>query len=197
MRYIVGIDEAGRGPLAGPVAVGVVKVDSRFNKKFWRGIRDSKKLSEKVREEWFRLAKLEREAGRLDYAVSLVSEKVIDQKGIVYAINLGLKKCLTKLKLDPKQTKVFLDGSLKAPVEFAYQETIIKGDTKVPLISLASILAKVTRDRFVVRLAKKFPGYGLEVHKGYGTKEHLKRLRTLGPSPCHRQSFLGNLTKRR
>lgn len=190
MRYIVGIDEAGRGPLAGPVALGVVRVSPNFDKKFWLGIRDSKKLSEQARTEWFRKALMEKKALRLDYAVSLVSEKVIDQKGIVYAINLGIKRSLSKLKLDPKQTKVFLDGSLRAPVEFVDQETIIKGDTKVPLISLASILAKVTRDRFMLRLAKKFPQYGFETHKGYGTREHLKRLRELGPSSCHRRSFL-------
>ncbi|MEX0919370.1 MAG: ribonuclease HII [Parcubacteria group bacterium] len=193
MRYIVGIDEAGRGPLAGPVAVGVVVVKSDLPREFWKGIRDSKKLTLKAREAWYKKARLAKSEGLIDFAVALVSEKVIDTKGIVYAIDFGVKGCLLKLKLIPEETQVFLDGSLKAPKEYINQKTIIKGDDKIPVISLASILAKVTRDKKMVTLAEHYPDFGLEKHKGYGTKAHIEKISTLGPTSCHRRSFLKNL----
>ncbi len=94
MKYIVGIDEAGRGPLAGPVSVGVVILNPKFNKKLFRGIRDSKKLTEKSREEWFKKAKLWKKEGKLNFKVALISEKIIDKQGIVPAIKIGMEKCL-------------------------------------------------------------------------------------------------------
>jgi len=193
MKYRVGIDEAGRGPLAGPVSIGVVKVKEGFDKKFLKGIRDSKKLNEKTREEWFKKVLVAQKAGELDFQVALISEKIIDKRGIVYAINLGIKKCLDKLNLKPSVTKIFLDGSLKAPKEFKYQKTIIKGDEKVGIISLASIMAKVTRDKKMVGLSKKFPEFSLDIHKGYGTKLHREAIKTYGPSKCHRKSFIKSL----
>lgn len=193
MSWIIGIDEAGRGPLAGPVAVGAVKIPAGFNKNFFKGIKDSKQLSESDREEWSRLARHAKRLGEIDFAVALVSEKVIDKHGIAYAIRLGVKRCLKKLNVDPADTQVFLDGALKAPEEFIHQLTIIKGDEKVPSISLASILAKVTRDRRMVSIAKKFPEYDFDIHKGYGTLVHRKAILRYGLTELHRKSFLKNI----
>ena len=193
MKYIVGIDEAGRGPLAGPVAVGIVKVPEGFGKKFFLGIRDSKKLREEERELWFDLATEARRRGELDYAVSLVSEKVIDKKGIVHAINLGIRRCLSSVGAT-EDSQVFLDGGIRAPGRFTHQLTVVKGDEKVPVISLASILAKVVRDRKMKRLALKYPQFSLEMHKGYGTKLHREAIRKYGPTELHRRTFLRRLT---
>jgi len=193
MRYIVGIDEAGRGPLAGPVAVGAVSVPNvqslALDKKFWKGIKDSKKLSEKERELWFDLATVARREGKIDWAVSLVSEKVIDKKGIVHAINLGIKRCLAKVSAT-EDFRIFLDGGIKAPENFLYQKTVVKGDEKIPVISLASILAKVTRDRKMKQLAKKYSKYGFEQHKGYGTKLHVEMIQKYGSVGPHRRTFI-------
>lgn len=189
MRYIVGIDEAGRGPLAGPVSVGVVCISNNVTLST-RGLTDSKKLSEKEREVWFEKITVWQKEDKLRYAVSLVSNTVIDKKGIVYAVKLGMKQCLKKLNLNPKHTLILLDGALRAPEEFSHQRTIIKGDEKVSLISLASIVAKVTRDKKMKSLAKRYPKYGFEVHKGYGTLMHMKTLGKYGLSPVHRRTFL-------
>lgn len=194
MRYIVGIDEAGRGPLAGPVAVGAVSVayperSRGVAKKFFKSIKDSKKLSSIGRELWFTRALNARKEGRLNFAVSLVSEKVIDRMGIVYAIKLGIRKCLSTLKVSG-DSQIYLDGGLRAPEQFKHQKTIIKGDEKIPIISLASIMAKVTRDRKMVRLSKKFPKYNFHIHKGYGTNMHRRTIKKYGPTIIHRQSFL-------
>ncbi len=194
MTNIIGVDEAGRGPLAGPVAVGVVSMAQDFDMKFFDGIRDSKKLSEKAREEWFAKARVWKSEGKIDFTVELVSEKVIDKKGIVYAIKLGMSRCLEKLGAK-KGDKIFLDGSLHAPEEFANQETVIKGDEKVAVISLASICAKVARDKYMKNLAEKYPEYKFEVHKGYGTKAHYSAIKKHGLTEAHRESFLRNLTK--
>jgi ribonuclease HII len=194
MSYTVGIDEAGRGPLAGPVSVGMVKIKASFDTTFFKGIRDSKKLSAKKREEWFLRAEEARKAGQLDWAVSLVSEKGIDKEGIAPAIRLGMKRCLEKLSIKNNDW-VFLDGGLKLPGEFVHQETIIKGDEKIAVISLASICAKVVRDRYMVTVSKKYPAYGFEIHKGYGTKLHIETIKKYGPSEVHRKSFLKNIVK--
>ncbi|KND49068.1 MAG: ribonuclease HII [Parcubacteria bacterium C7867-005] len=193
MKYLVGIDEAGRGPLAGPVAVGVVRINSKFDKKFFRGIRDSKKLTSKDRAMWFARTKGLKKEKKLDFAVSLISEKVIDKRGIVYAINLGMSKCLRKLRVKIT-SQIFLDGSLHAPKEFKKQKTIIRGDEKIPVISLASVCAKETRDRYMERLGKKYPQYSFEVHKGYGTLLHRQNIKKYGLSKSHRKSFTKNLT---
>jgi ribonuclease HII len=190
MSLIVGIDEAGRGPLAGPVAVGGVLISEHFNKKFFKGVKDSKQLSPEERELWFTLITEAKRRGDLDYAVSLVSESVIDKHGITYAIRLGITRVLKHLNAPPEETQVFLDGSLKAPKEYAHQTTIIKGDEKVPIISLASICAKVVRDRRMVKLSKKFPQYNFHIHKGYGTLAHKEALAKHGHSAIHRKSFL-------
>ena len=196
MKYVVGIDEAGRGPLAGPVAVGAVAIPSNFRKNFFKSIKDSKKLSPNDRELWFALAIEARKEGLLDFAVSLVSEKVIDQKGISYAINLGIKRSLTTLNV-PVDSQVYLDGGIKAPREFKHQLTVIKGDEKIPIISLASIMAKVIRDKKMVKLSKKFPEFNFHKHKGYGTSEHRQAIQKFGPTVIHRRSFLTRLTRDR
>lgn len=193
MTHIVGIDEAGRGPLAGPVSVGLVRIPVGFNKTFFKGIRDSKQLTAEERELWYQLALEGKKKGELDFAVSLVSEKVIDKHGISYALRLGIRRCLEKLGV-ASDSQIFLDGALKAPGEFKHQLTVIRGDEKIPVISLASIVAKVTRDRRMVRLAKKFPEFDFEINKGYGTRVHLSALRKYGRTVIHRQSFLKNLT---
>lgn len=193
MQMIAGIDEAGRGPLAGPVSVGIVMIPSHFNKRFFKGIKDSKQLTSEERELWFSLATEARKRGELDFKVSLISEKIIDKHGIAYALRLGIKRCLVSLGLT-NEAQIFLDGSLKAPLEFKHQLTVIKGDEKIPVISLASICAKVVRDRKMVKLSKKFPHFNFHVHKGYGTLMHLSALRQYGATTLHRQSFLKNLT---
>ncbi len=197
-QYIVGIDEVGRGPLAGPVAVGacvisVSKIISLREEGFFKGIKDSKKLSEKKREEWLGKIKELKIKKDIDYHVSLVSNKTIDKKGISHCLRLAIKKSLKKLKIDHLKTMVLLDGGLKAPAEFTLQKTIIRGDEKKPIISLASIAAKVARDRKIVKYSKKFPQYGFEIHKGYGTALHLQKIRQNGLSELHRKSFCKNL----
>jgi ribonuclease HII len=114
---------------------------------------------------------------------------VIDKKGISFAIKSCIEKAFKELKLKPQETKVFLDGGLKAPRDFVFQETIIKGDDKILAISLASITAKVSRDNFMEKLSKKYPSYGFEVHKGYGTEKHRKAIKKYGLSGYHRISF--------
>ncbi len=191
-KYIIGIDEAGRGPLAGPVSVGAVLFESGGYEKFKKETkdtlagRDSKKLSEKKREEWFeKIKKLQ-----LESAVAFSSNKVIDTKGIVKAIEMAIEKIFLKFKLEPSECLVLLDGNLKAPKEFKNQETIVKGDEKEPVISLASIIAKVSRDRYIVDLSKKYPEYEFERHKGYGTKLHYEMLKEHGLCNIHRRTFI-------
>lgn len=202
-KYLIGIDEAGRGPLAGPVAVGLVAIPESAD---WRirellsGVRDSKQLSEKEREDWFIKIKTAEKSAALFSAVSLVSEKIIDSRGISFAIHLGIKKCLNKfegnqISVRKNDCEILLDGSLKAPKEYKDQKTIIKGDAKVPIIGLASIVAKVSRDKKMRSLAKKYPKYGFEIHKGYGTKKHYEAIKKHGISSVHRKSFLKNINK--
>ena len=193
MSYVVGIDEAGRGPLAGPVSVGVVKIPKDFNKNFFKSIKDSKKLTSDDRELWFALALEAKKQKLLDFAVSLVSEKIIDRKGVVYAVRLGIKRCFRKLSIE-EDSQIFLDGSLVAPKQFKHQLTVIKGDEKIPVISLASICAKVTRDRMMVKLSKKFPQFSFHLHKGYGTLMHRQAIQKYGSTEIHRQSFIRRLT---
>lgn len=190
---IVGIDEAGRGPLAGPVAVGAVKVGRDFNKKFFKGIKDSKQLSEEERLMWFELAKEAHRKGDLDFSVTLISHSVIDRHGITKAVHMGVKRNLLKLAVPPQGSHIFLDGLLKAPVEFEHQLTVIRGDEKIPIISLASIVAKITRDKHMQKISKKYPGYGFERHKGYATNEHRKAIALFGVTPIHRTTFLSKI----
>lgn len=187
----IGIDEAGRGPIAGPVAVGVFCLkDSKIFRKITLPLRDSKKLTKKQRQEWFLLLQKWKKEGLCDFYVSLVSASVIDKKGITHAIQKGIEKGLEKVCVSDKDT-ILLDGLLKAPKEFKKQKTIVKGDEKEKVISLASIVAKVTRDAYMERLSKKYPLYGFETHAGYGTRFHYEAIKEYGVSPSHRKTFLG------
>ena len=194
IRYIVGIDEVGRGPVAGPVTVCALAVAADFDVSRFKGIRDSKKLSPKKREEWFQKITEWQTSGDLNFAITSIPADEIDRTGIAPAIKRALAESLDKLgqltKLNPKETKVLLDGSLKAPEQFTIQETIIKGDEKIPVISAASIVAKVNRDRYMTEQASLYPEYGFEKHKGYGTKSHMTAIKKHGMSILHRRSFL-------
>ncbi len=192
-KFLIGIDEAGRGPLAGPVAVGAVLLFPHFDLQHLVGIKDSKQLNSQKRELWFKKACEFQKNGLIDFAVSFSSEKTIDTKGIVRAIKISLLRSLKKVCKDPLKTHIFLDGGLVAPKEYPYQKTIIRGDEILSIIALASILAKVTRDRKMVRYGQKFPLYGFEQHKGYGTKDHYKTIQKHGICSLHRKSFLKNL----
>jgi ribonuclease HII len=195
-KYIIGIDEAGRGPLAGPVALAAVaaRANSKFqipNSKLLKNIKDSKKLSVKKREIWER--KIKSQKSNLKSAVVFVSHKIIDRIGISKAVHLGVKKVLRKF--DTKIDLVLLDGLIKAPENYK-QKTIIKGDEKIPLISAASIIAKTSRDRKMLFFHKKFPQYCFDRHKGYATKLHYKKLKKHGLCEIHRKTFLKKLTRK-
>jgi ribonuclease HII len=189
-EILVGIDEAGRGPLAGPVSVGVLAMRSRKVLKMFRGVKDSKQLSEKQREEWLRLIKKTREVA---YTVSFSSHSVIDKRGISHAVRSAINRALKRLERDGfvnEHSCILLDGLLHAHPRFKNQKTIINGDATEPIIALASICAKVHRDKRLKKLAKKYPQYGFEVHKGYGTANHYKAIKKHGISPVHRRSYL-------
>lgn len=189
-RYVLGVDEAGRGPLAGPVAVGVVRVAEGFDvAKEFPGVKDSKVLSEKKREALFEMLEARVAQGDARYVVAFEDAFRIDQEGIAVVIRDAVAKSLKTLQPDARFARVYLDGSLKAPLAYA-QETIIDGDALIPIISLASVAAKVLRDRLLCDLAATYPGYGFEKHKGYGTKSHYEMIAKLGPSPIHRRTYL-------
>ena len=187
---MLGVDEAGRGPLAGPVSVGVVAVPEGFDVATeFPGVTDSKKLSEKKREKLFEMLEARTVCGDVRFVVEFESAETIDREGIVPAVRRALVRGVNALAPDAALVMVKLDGSLRAPAEYA-QETIVHGDALVPVISLASIAAKVSRDRLMLELAKQYPDYGFEKHKGYGTKAHYDMLEKHGPSIIHRRSFL-------
>jgi len=203
-KYLIGVDEAGRGALAGPVAVGAViwsRTNSRELKKALRSYpvgRDSKKLAPKQREFWFERLLVWRAKGWLDFQVALMGEKIIDQKGINASVRLGINRNLSVLSrrqaIVPSAGRILLDGGLVAPVIWSDQQTIIKGDERELIIALASIVAKVTRDRLMSRLARIYPDYEFQRHKGYGTALHYQALARFGAAPIHRRSYLKNLT---
>src|SRR3989344_54978 len=177
INYVIGIDEAGRGPVAGAVSVGAVLVPARFDWGPWRGVKDSKQLTALERERWYTRLAEARRGGGLRFSVAFTGPSKIDREGIVPGIQSALSRAIFKLDADPYECLVLLDGSLKAPEAFCFQKTIIRGDQLEPVISLASIVAKVLRDRQMRHLAKKYPAYGFEKHKGYGTAEHYRCIR--------------------
>jgi ribonuclease HII len=190
MKWMVGIDESGRGPLAGPVAVGAVLVSEGFVvEQEFPGVKDSKLLSEKKREALFTELEHRVELGDLRFKVEMESSETIDSQGIAYAVRTALNRALEFLAPHSDEVLVKLDGSLKAPERYR-QETIIDGDALVPIISLASVAAKVVRDREMHVLAKQFPLYGFERHKGYGTSAHYRALTEYGLCSVHRKSFI-------
>lgn len=178
-KFVVGLDEAGRGPLAGPVVAGAVMV--KPYKIFNFGVRDSKQLSPKKREEIYNaLIK----HPNVKWGIGIVSEKVIDKINILEATKLAMKKAIKDIKTD----FLILDGSFKINSQIP-QKSIIKADQKVFSCALASIFAKVTRDHLMKKYHKKYPRYGFNRHKGYGTKAHFANLRKFGPCKIHRKSF--------
>lgn len=189
-RWIIGVDEAGRGPLAGPVAVGLVRAPEDFDfLEAFPGLNDSKQVTEEVRERIFGQL-IERVAsGELAYAVRMRSHHEIDEKGIAVVIRSAVAHGLASLAPKEGEYKVWLDGALRAPTRHI-QETVIGGDGLIPCIMLASIAAKVTRDRYMVRLARKYPQYLFNKHKGYGTSEHYALISQYGPCDIHRRTFL-------
>lgn len=176
---LAGVDEVGRGPLAGDVVAAAVILDPACP---IEGLADSKKLSEKKREQLFDLIR-ER---ALCFSVARASVAEIDQINILHASLLAMRRAVEQLSVQPEF--VLVDGNRKPDWRYAC-DTVVKGDGRVAAIAAASILAKVTRDREMVELDAKFPGYGLAGHKGYPTKAHLEALERLGASPIHRQSF--------
>ena len=194
-QFLIGIDEVGRGPIAGPVAVGAFVFLNRRAMKLFRGVKESKQLTEARRESWFGEILRAQEAGQVDFCVSFRSEKVIDGRGLTYAIRSALKSSLNALSIRADSCRVLLDGSLKAPKEYKNQKTIIRGDEKEKVIALASICAKVLRDRKMNALGFKHPKYGFERHKGYGTRSHYRAVNRFGLLTIHRRSFLKTLFK--
>lgn len=194
-QLIAGIDEVGRGPLAGPVTAAVVAISAGLPRSLaMTGIRDSKSLSAKQRQKIFEMVKQE---PAIEWRVSFVWPKVIDRINIWQATLLAWQRCLKKL--NPQPDFLFLDGKMAIPRLKIAQQPVIKGDRKIRLLSLASIIAKVSRDRLMERMEKRYPGYEFIQHKGYGTKLHLERLKKFGPCQIHRRSFrpvFGNLSFR-
>lgn len=192
---IVGIDEVGRGPIAGPVAVCAFRCKPDFfsTVDIKTPLRDSKKLSKKQREEWFVYLQKCKKEKLCDYNVAYVSPEHIDKYGIAPAIRKALATALAKVAPDANDVFVYLDGGLKAPETYAKQETTIKGDELYPVISCASIVAKVSRDGVMTKFAEEYPEYGFEKHSGYGTKAHYDALKKHGITVLHRKTFLGNI----
>ena len=193
-KVVVGLDEAGRGSLAGPVVAAAVSIISNFKFQIakFKKLKDSKKLAPKERKKFYNLILRD---PNIEWGIGKVSEKIIDRINIFQAAKLAMKRAVKNLnrKLEIANFKkidfLILDGNFKLDLPIP-QKSIVKGDEKVLSCALASILAKVTRDRIMEKYAKRFPKYGFEKHKGYATKFHLKMLKKYGPCKIHRKSFL-------
>ena len=179
---ICGIDEAGRGPIAGPLVVAgcIFKMENGKWKmeNYLEDINDSKKLTEKKREELFEII-----TQTCEYHIVFVDNKTIDKKGLSFAINYALKEITNTLKAE----KYLFDGNSNFGVSGI--ETVIKGDGKIKQISAASILAKVSRDKYMIEIADNYPMYNFKKHKGYITKEHIEEIKKHGFSDIHRKSY--------
>lgn len=179
-QVICGVDEAGRGPLAGPVCAAAVILPKHLE---IPGLTDSKKMTDKKRRELFPL--IQEQA--VSYGIGLASQEEIDEINILQATFLAMERALSQLNVRPDM--VLIDGNRERDFGVPVQ-TVIKGDSLSANIAAASILAKVTRDNLMMELAQQYPQYGFEIHKGYGTKAHYEALRQYGASPIHRRSFL-------
>lgn len=193
--YRIGIDEVGRGPLAGPVTVAAVALPSRMRFPQSLGeLRDSKKLTRSAREAW---AKWIRES--LPHAVSRCSAGTVDARGIAVCASTCALRAYTRVAEEVGDAPVRIDGGLylgskkRQLAEYPNATTTPKADEDHPEVALASILAKVTRDRMMARYARAYPGYGFEVNAGYGTRSHYVALKKQGPSAIHRLTFLRSL----
>ena len=181
-RVIVGVDEVGRGPLAGPIVTAAVALPLESRPKWLSELRDSKQLTAKQRQ---RLAPLIREESAC-WAIGWVHAVELDRLGLTAALRLAFRRTIEQLGEQPDV--VLADG--RDDLRLAYPtEMIIKGDAKVSSIAAASIIAKTARDDWMIELDSRYPGYGFARHKGYGSAEHLRALRDLGPCPEHRRSF--------
>ncbi len=180
LELICGVDEAGRGPLAGPVCAAAVILPEHLQ---IPGLTDSKKLTDKKRRELFPI--IQEQA--IAYGIGLASEQEIDEINILQATFLAMRRALDQLSVRPEIA--LIDGNRETDFGLPVK-TVVKGDSLSANIAAASILAKVTRDNLMVELAEKYPEYGFEIHKGYGTKAHYEALGTYGPCPIHRRSFL-------
>jgi ribonuclease HII len=198
--WIIGIDEAGRGPLAGPVAVGVAMVPTDFDWTLLPEVGDSKQRSPKKREALFGRASELRRRGAIRFFVAMESAFAIDRLGIAPTIRRAmaraLRAALRQVGARPEEVAILLDGGLAAPAPYPNQRTIIKGDASEPIIGLASIIAKVNRDRVMTRLAIKraYTCYGFALNKGYGTAFHRAAIKKYGLSDIHRLSFCRGLS---
>ena len=180
VQIICGVDEAGRGPLAGPVCAAAVILPEGLE---IPGLNDSKKLTDKRRRE---LAPIIQQQA-LAYGIAFASHEEIDAINILQATFLAMERAMGQLKIHPELA--LIDGNRQK--DFGINvETVVKGDSRSANIAAASVLAKVTRDDYMEAMALEYPGYGFEIHKGYGTKAHYDALRELGPSPIHRMTFL-------
>ena len=182
-ELICGVDEAGRGPLAGPVCAAAVMLPRCLN---IPGLNDSKKLTEKKREELYGIIC----AGAVCYGVAFAGVEEIERLNILNATFLAMNRAIAQLSVPPQLA--LIDGNRDSGIE-APSRCIVKGDALCADIAAASVLAKVTRDRYMTALASEYPQYGFEKHKGYGTKQHYAAIREFGPSPAHRMSFLKTL----
>ena len=176
-----GCDEAGRGCLAGPVFAAAVIFNKKYRNKW---LNDSKKLSDKMRYE----LRPEIEASAISWAIGIVDQNEIDEINILQASLLAMKRAIIQLPVKPY--KILVDGLHKPDINYD-MEAIIKGDSFIDEISAASIIAKVERDKYMIKIDAKYPGYGLKVHKGYGTKLHFQKIKDLGASDIHRMTFKG------
>lgn len=179
-NFVAGVDEAGRGPLAGPVCAAAVILPKDI---IIEGINDSKKLTEKMRNKLF--DEIIQKA--ISYSIEFVSPVVIDSINIRQATSLAMHNAVSNL--DTKPDFVIIDGNDNFEYDIPYRY-VVKGDAKSQTIAAASILAKVSRDRLMVELAEKYPQYSLEKHKGYGTKVHIEAIQKYGVSEIHRRSFM-------
>ena len=179
-KTVAGVDEAGRGPLAGPVVVAAVILNPDIE---IEGLNDSKKISEKKREELFEIIK----ETAIDWNVQIITAKKIDKINILQATFLGMEKAVKNLKVKPEVC--LIDGN-KIPDKLrCFAQAIIKGDSQFASIAAASILAKVYRDRIMMQLHKKFPMYNFKKNKGYPTREHLEAISKYGIISAHRKSY--------
>ena len=187
-RYIVGIDEVGRGALAGPVVVAGIMASPPFRIKNRRlgSLRDSKKLTAKKRVEWYKYLTAH---PKITWALARVTPRVIDRINISAAANRASRRIVKKLIPPKKRFFVYLDGGLKLPEHIPHR-ALIKGDERIKIIAASSIIAKVTRDRAMVRLHQKDPRYRFDIHKGYGTKLHRALIKRHGYSDIHRKTFI-------
>ena len=179
-QIICGVDEAGRGPLAGPVCAAAVILPPHAE---IPGLNDSKKLSDKRRRELFPVIKEQ----AIAYGIGIATEKEIDEINILQATYLAMERALAQLNVKPDMA--LIDGNRAKDFGLPVR-TVVKGDSLSASIAAASVLAKVTRDDMMLKMAETYPGYGFEIHKGYGTKAHYAALTELGPSPSHRMTFL-------